>query len=87
MTCAAFYVSSASMGCIFSRRARGRGAVTGVVASVALLTYVQRCTELHFFAYSAIGFLSCFAIGWIASLLTPGPAKDLAGLTAYSSGE
>jgi Na+/proline symporter len=70
---------------IFSRRAHGRGAVVGAVASVALLAYVQRFSSLHFFTYGTIGFLTCCVVGWAASLLIPAPAKDIAGLTVYSS--
>ncbi|MBA3481799.1 MAG: hypothetical protein H0T51_08295 [Pirellulales bacterium] len=71
---------------IFSRRAHGRGAVVGAVASVALLAYVQRFSALHFFTYGAIGCLTCFGVGWAASVLIPGPSKDIAGLTVYSNG-
>ncbi|HEX6963082.1 MAG TPA: sodium:solute symporter, partial [Lacipirellula sp.] len=69
---------------IFSRRAHGRGAVVGAIASVAVLAYVQRSTALHFFTYGAIGLLTCWLVGWAASLLIPGSAKDLTGLTIYT---
>jgi solute:Na+ symporter, SSS family len=69
---------------VFSRRAHGRGAVVGAVASIGVLAYVQRGTPLHFFTYGAIGFLTCCGIGWAASLLIPSPRKDLAGLTVYT---
>jgi SSS family transporter len=70
---------------IFSYRAHGRGAIIGAIASVALLVYVQRYSSLHFFTYGAIGLLTCVVVGWVASLLLPAPAKDLSGLTLYTS--
>lgn len=66
---------------IFSRRANGRGAVVGAVASVAVLIYVQRCSSLHFFTYGAIGLLTCVVVGWAASLVLSAPTADLRGLT------
>lgn len=69
---------------IFSRRANGRGAVVGAIASVAALAYVQQYSSLHFFTYGAIGMLTCVIVGWTASMLLPAPAKDIHGLTLYT---
>ncbi len=69
---------------IFSRRAHGRGAIVGAVASVAVLIYVQRATSLHFFTYGAIGLLTCCGVGWLASGILPAPPRDLTGLTLHT---
>ena len=52
---------------IFFRNANGRGAMTGAIASVFILYWVQQHTDLHFFLYGAVGILSCVAIGVVAS--------------------
>jgi Na+/proline symporter len=69
---------------IFSRRAHGVGAVIGASASVAVLVWVRRYTSLHFFTYGAIGVLTCYGIGWVASLLIPTRTQDLTGLTVFT---
>ena len=67
---------------IFFKRANGRGALIGAVASVAILYWVQQHTDLHFFLYGAVGVLSCVGVGLLAGVFvkdrTP---KDLTGLT------
>ncbi len=60
---------------IFFKRANGRGAMTGAVASVVILYWVQQHTELHFFLYGAVGVLSCVAVGVLASSLLPRAAR------------
>ena len=52
---------------IFFRNANGRGAITGAIASVVILYWVQQHTDLHFFLYGAVGILSCVTIGVLAS--------------------
>lgn len=53
---------------IFFRGANGRGAMTGAVASVVILYWVQQHTDLHFFLYGAVGVLSCVGIGLASSM-------------------
>jgi SSS family solute:Na+ symporter len=71
---------------IFTRRANGRGALAGAAISVAALLYVQHFTRLHFFAYAAVGTITCFGVGWLLSLLMPARQQPLAGLTLYTLG-
>ena len=52
---------------IFFRSANGKGAMTGAIASVFILYWVQQYTDLHFFLYGAVGILSCVAVGVLAS--------------------
>ncbi|MDF9828035.1 SSS family solute:Na+ symporter [Ereboglobus sp. PH5-10] len=65
---------------IFTRRASGRSALIGAFASIIVLYYVQRHTNLHFFLYAATGMLTCFFVGWIASIMLPS-RKNVEGLT------
>lgn len=53
---------------IFTRRAHGRGALIGLVASAVVLFAVQRWSPLHFLLYAGIGTASAFGIGWLASV-------------------
>ena len=54
---------------IFFRSANGAGAMTGAVASVFVLYWVQQHTDLHFFLYGAVGILSCILIALATSPL------------------
>lgn len=70
---------------IFTRRAHGKGVLVGVVASAAVLFFVQRYTRIHFFLYAAIGFATCCLIGYVASRLWRASATPLDGLTIYTA--
>lgn len=69
---------------IFTRRATGPGVLVGAVVSALVLYAVQRYTDVHLFLYAAVGLGVCVGVGYLASLLRPGPARDLAGLTIYT---
>ncbi len=69
---------------VFSRRAHGAGALVGAVASALLVGSVYACHLTVFWLYSVIGVLSCVAVGWLASLLLPGPRQAPDGLTVYT---
>ncbi len=69
---------------IFTTRAHGAGALTGALASAAVLAWVQRSTDAHFFLYGMIGVLTCVLVGYIASLALPGRGKPLDGLTIHT---
>lgn len=66
---------------IFTTRANGRGALVGAAASVIVLYLVQQHTAISFFLYGGTGILTCFAVGYLASLVIPDPVKSLDGLT------
>ncbi|RZK48899.1 MAG: hypothetical protein EOO99_08320 [Pedobacter sp.] len=68
---------------ILTTRANATGAVIGAFSSGIILYFVKTQTSLNFWLYSAIGFLSCFVIGYLMSLLFPGK-KELQGLTYYT---
>lgn len=65
---------------IFTKRASGVAALIGAVASIAVLYYVQRHTEVHFFLYAGVGMLTCFVVGLLASIAFPSK-KNVSGLT------
>lgn len=71
---------------IFTTRAHGVGAMIGAISSVVVLYYVQRHTALHFFTYGAIGILTSFCVGWLASVVIPAERKPLEGLTRKTAG-
>jgi Na+/proline symporter len=54
---------------VLTRRANGAGALTGAVGSAIILWFVKGQTDIHFFLYAAVGTMSCFVIGYLASLL------------------
>ena len=69
----------------FSRRANGKGALLGTAVTIAILYYVQNFTHIHFFAYAAIGLISCFVFGNMFSLFfKPVSNEQLEGLTVFS---
>jgi SSS family transporter len=69
---------------IFTKRAHGAGALVGAIVSVAVLAWVQRATDIHFFLYGMVGVLTCFFVGYGASFLLPYSRKPLDGLTIYT---
>lgn len=69
---------------IFTRRANGMGAIVGAIASAVILYFVKYDTPIHFFLFSFIGFTTCFAIGYLTSLIIPERKKSLEGLTIYT---
>lgn len=68
---------------IFTKRANATGAVIGAISSGFILYFVKTFTPLSFWLFSAIGFLSCYIIGYLASCIFPGK-KGLQGLTYYT---
>jgi SSS family transporter len=56
---------------IFTRRAHGRGALVGAIASAVVLLMVQVYTTIHFMLYAAVGILSCVLVGYLFSVVLP----------------
>jgi hypothetical protein len=48
---------------------------------------VQRATDVHFFLYGMVGIVTCFVVGYGASLVLPHGDKPLQGLTIYTRGK
>ena len=77
-----------SMGGLFmlgmiTRKANSTGALIGVAGSIVVQLFVMSYQSVHLLLYTTTGFLSCFIIGYIFSLLTPGENKDISQLTIY----
>jgi SSS family solute:Na+ symporter len=70
---------------MFTRRANGWGALIGAVSSIGITVSVKVFTDLHFLAYAPVAILACVSVGYLASLLLPHRAVDLAGLTLYTA--
>lgn len=69
-----------SMGGLFmlgmlTKRANSTGAIIGIIASTIVQLFVARFQVLHLLLYTASGFISCFVIGYVASLCF-GSKKD-----------
>ena len=68
---------------IFTRRTHALGAMIGFATSAVVLAVMIQQTRVHFFLYSAIGFLCCYAVGYTTSLLLRGQCNT-EGVTIYS---
>ncbi|WP_344980830.1 sodium:solute symporter family transporter [Compostibacter hankyongensis] len=68
---------------IFTERTNGTGALAGAIGSCVILYFIQTETRINFWLYSAIGFVACFVIGYLCSLLVPGK-RSVTGLTIYT---
>jgi Na+/proline symporter len=58
---------------IFVKRANYGGALTGAIASAAVLYFVRGYTDVNPMLFGMIGFLTALCIGWGVSLLMPPP--------------
>lgn len=56
---------------LFTKRANGTGAVIGLIASAIVQYYVKTYTDIFLLLYTFSGLLSCFVIGYLASLFFP----------------
>ncbi len=69
---------------IFTTRANAAGALAGVVASGAVLVWVQQATRLHFFWYGIVGFVTCGVVSLAVGAVTGGQRRPLTGLTIWT---
>lgn len=58
------------------RRANGPGALIGIGLSVGTQYLVALYQPVHLLLYSATGVISCFLLGWLASLFFPAPNRE-----------
>ncbi len=66
---------------IFTNRTASVHAWIGVGVATIVLYLVKFHTDAHLLTIGAVGTVSCFVAGWLASLIIPAPTKDLNGLT------
>ncbi len=69
---------------IFTRRANGAGALVGAVFGAAVMFWLGVYTNVNGYMYAFCGIVTCFVVGYLASMLLPGGAKDIAGLTFHT---
>jgi SSS family transporter len=77
-----------SMGGLFllgmlTRRANTSGVLAGIIGSMIVQLFVMQHQSVHLLLYATTGFLSCFLIGYIFSLITPGNKKNINNLTIH----
>ncbi len=65
-------------------RANGSGAIAGALVGAAVMFSMWKYTPIQGYIYTATGIATCFAVGYLVSLLTPASNKDLTGLTIYT---
>lgn len=66
-----------------TKRANGIGAIIGLIGSIPIQIWVSQTGAVHLLLFTATGFISCFIIGYLASLFTPKDDKDITELTIY----
>lgn len=69
---------------VLTRRANSFGAVIGFLSSAGILFAVTQSRVVNFFLYAGVGMISCFAVGYVVSILTGGCRKPLGGLTIHT---
>jgi len=67
---------------MITRRGNTSGAIIGIVTSMIVQVIVSHNGYVHLLLYSSTGFISCFIVGWIASLFFK-QDKSIGGLTIY----
>lgn len=67
-----------------TRRANGRGALTGIFAGVALMIAVWLNNWADGYLFATIGIVTCLVVGYLASLVLPSDEHDIEGLTLYT---
>ena len=64
-----------------SRKANSIGALAGLAGCIAVQLTVMHFQLVNLLLYSAVGFISCYIIGWVVSVATGGPRKNVDSLT------
>ena len=52
---------------MFTKRANGKGALTGAIAGALILWLVQQYTDVSFLLYATVGIVATVVVGWVAS--------------------
>jgi SSS family solute:Na+ symporter len=70
---------------VFTKRANSRGVAIGVVASVGALIAIRLMDKedrpVHGVLTAAVGVLICMIVGYIASIMLPGPSRSMQNVT------
>ena len=68
---------------MITRKANATGALFGILGSIIVQLIVIQQQSVHLLLYTTTGFISCFIIGYLVSLVTPAPKKNIDHLTIY----
>ncbi len=68
---------------LLTKRANGTGAIIGIVGSIIVQLIISQGQHIHLLLYAASGFISCFVIGYLASLFVGRHDKEIDHLTVY----
>ena len=66
-----------------TKKANSYGAMGGLIGNIVVQIVVIDNQSVNLLLYSTVGFISCFMIGYIISLLTGCNKKNIEGLTVY----
>ncbi|MEM7315946.1 MAG: sodium:solute symporter, partial [Planctomycetota bacterium] len=69
---------------VLTRRANSIGAMLGALIGAGMMIWLWQFTSIQGYLYATCGVASCFAVGYVASLLTGSNRKDLTGLTVHT---
>lgn len=69
---------------VFTKRSHGIGVLIGAITSAIALYYIKFYTPINFYFYACPGFVICFVVGYLTSLIIPVKDKSLEGLTLYT---
>ena len=67
-----------------TRRANATGAMVGALVGAGVMFCVWKFTAVNGYLYTASGICTCVVVGFVASLVSGRPDKDLDGLTIYT---
>lgn len=70
---------------LLTRRANSFGALCGIAASVVVQIVVARGGYVNLLLYSTTGFISCFVVGYLASLALPSKGRTTDALTIFGA--
>jgi len=69
---------------VLTRRAGGWGSMLGALAGAGVMAMLPVYTAVNGYLFAAIGLVTCFVVGYGASLLLPSESHCLDGLTIHT---
>ncbi|WP_231615607.1 sodium:solute symporter family transporter [Novipirellula artificiosorum] len=65
-------------------RANSTGAMVGALVGATVMFSLWKFTAINGYLYTSCGITTCFVVGYLTSLATPKPNRDLTGLTLHT---
>lgn len=69
---------------VFSTKANSIGALSGAFVGAAVMFFTWKYTPVSGYLYSAIGIATCVVFGYVVSMITPQPVRNIDGLTVFT---